>query len=196
MRCRCQPLRLRKKYGLSDDQLRPYTFNMAPYLADRNVVQQGFISATALENSQANLAAAEANHRAATAALESRLSQARILASLGQLAQAYRRLDDDAELRVGVLYAVGGHFTAGLDLPAFAPLMQRGESPVLAGDIDPTDTGKPGTGLGLAIARDIAHAKIKEMLDLYNLRDGQLTQLRIASTKMRERLEKEGLKYV
>jgi hypothetical protein len=27
------------------------------------------------------------------------------------------------------------------------------------------------------------------MLDLYNLRDGQLTQLRITSTKMRERLE-------
>lgn len=35
---------LRKKFGLRDDQLRPYTFNMAPYLADRNVVQQGFIS--------------------------------------------------------------------------------------------------------------------------------------------------------
>jgi DNA-binding transcriptional MerR regulator len=31
--------------------------------------------------------------------------------------------------------------------------------------------------------------EIKEMLDLYNLRDGQLTQLRIASTKMRERLD-------
>ena len=62
-----------------------------------------------------------------------------------QLAQAYTRLDDDPELRVGVLYAEGGHFTAGLDLPAFAPLMQRGESPVLEGDIDPTDTGKPGT---------------------------------------------------
>ena len=31
--------------------------------------------------------------------------------------------------------------------------------------------------------------EIKEMLDLYNLRDGQLTQLRVASTKMRERLE-------
>jgi hypothetical protein len=27
------------------------------------------------------------------------------------------------------------------------------------------------------------------MLDLYNLRDGQLTQLRVSSTKMRERLE-------
>jgi len=62
-----------------------------------------------------------------------------------QLAQAYTRLDDDDSLRVGVLYAVGGHFTAGLDLPSFAPLMQRGESPVLEGDIDPTDTGKPGT---------------------------------------------------
>ena len=30
--------------------------------------------------------------------------------------------------------------------------------------------------------------EIKEMLDLYNLRDGQLTQLRVASTKLRERL--------
>lgn len=62
-----------------------------------------------------------------------------------QLAEAYTRLDDSDALRVGVLYAVGGHFTAGLDLPAFAPLMQRGESPVPAGQIDPTDTGKPGT---------------------------------------------------
>ncbi len=35
---------LRKKFGLRDEQLRPYTFNMAPFLADRNVVQQGFIS--------------------------------------------------------------------------------------------------------------------------------------------------------
>src|SRR5205823_5973517 len=30
--------------------------------------------------------------------------------------------------------------------------------------------------------------EIKEMLDLYNLKDGQLTQLRVASTKLRERL--------
>ena len=35
---------LRKRYGLRDEQLRPYTFNMAPFLADRNVVQQGFVS--------------------------------------------------------------------------------------------------------------------------------------------------------
>lgn len=31
--------------------------------------------------------------------------------------------------------------------------------------------------------------EIKELLDLYSLRDGQLTQLRVASTKLRERLE-------
>ena len=35
---------LRRKYGLSDSQLRPYTFNLAPFLSDRNAVQQGFLS--------------------------------------------------------------------------------------------------------------------------------------------------------
>ena len=44
---------LRKKYGLSDAQLRPYTFNMAPYLADRNVVQQGFLSSEPYSIAQA-----------------------------------------------------------------------------------------------------------------------------------------------
>ena len=43
---------LRNKYGLKDDQLRPYTFNMAPYLADRNVVQQGFLSSEPYSISQ------------------------------------------------------------------------------------------------------------------------------------------------
>jgi NitT/TauT family transport system substrate-binding protein len=35
---------LRKKYGLSDSQVRPYNFNMAPFLADPKAVQQGFLS--------------------------------------------------------------------------------------------------------------------------------------------------------
>ncbi len=35
---------LKHKYGLSDTQLRPYNFNMAPFLADKNTVQQGFLS--------------------------------------------------------------------------------------------------------------------------------------------------------
>ncbi|MFC7476818.1 ABC transporter substrate-binding protein [Dankookia sp. GCM10030260] len=32
-----------RKYGLKEDQLRPYTFNMQPFLADRQVVQQGYL---------------------------------------------------------------------------------------------------------------------------------------------------------
>jgi enoyl-CoA hydratase/carnithine racemase len=44
-----------------------------------------------------------------------------------ELGEAYTRLDDDPSLRVGVLHAMGEHFTAGLDLPTIAPLMQRGE---------------------------------------------------------------------
>ena len=60
------------------------------------------------------------------------------------LGEAYTRLDDDASLRVGVLHAFGAHVTAGLDLPSFAPLMQRGEKAVPLGLVDPTDIGLPG----------------------------------------------------
>ncbi len=47
-----------------------------------------------------------------------------------ELGEAYTRLDDDPSLRVGVLHALGDHFTAGLDLPTIAPLMKRGEKAV------------------------------------------------------------------
>jgi len=32
------------RYGFSDDQIRPYTFSMAPFLADRNAIQQGYLT--------------------------------------------------------------------------------------------------------------------------------------------------------
>jgi NitT/TauT family transport system substrate-binding protein len=35
---------LKAKYGLTDEQMKPYTFNLAPFLADKNLVQQGFVS--------------------------------------------------------------------------------------------------------------------------------------------------------
>jgi NitT/TauT family transport system substrate-binding protein len=35
---------LKAKYGLSDDQLKPYTFNLQPFAADENTVQQGYVS--------------------------------------------------------------------------------------------------------------------------------------------------------
>jgi NitT/TauT family transport system substrate-binding protein len=35
---------LKNKYGYSDDQIRPYTFSVAPFLADPRAVQQGYLS--------------------------------------------------------------------------------------------------------------------------------------------------------
>lgn len=61
-----------------------------------------------------------------------------------ELGEAYTRLDDDAGLRVGVLFAFGDHFTAGLDLPTIAPLMRRGEKAVPLGLVDPLDLGMEG----------------------------------------------------
>jgi NitT/TauT family transport system substrate-binding protein len=35
---------LKSKYGFTDDQIAPYTFNLAPFLADKLAVQQGYLS--------------------------------------------------------------------------------------------------------------------------------------------------------
>ena len=35
---------LKAKFGYSDDQIRPYTFNVAPFLADQQAVQQGYLT--------------------------------------------------------------------------------------------------------------------------------------------------------
>jgi len=35
---------LKATYGLSDSQVRPYTFNIQPFVADKNIVQQGYLS--------------------------------------------------------------------------------------------------------------------------------------------------------
>ena len=35
---------LREKYGFTDDQIRPYTFNLQPFFADKNVAQQAYPS--------------------------------------------------------------------------------------------------------------------------------------------------------
>lgn len=34
---------LKAKFGYADSQIRPYTFNMAPFLADKSAVQQGYL---------------------------------------------------------------------------------------------------------------------------------------------------------
>jgi enoyl-CoA hydratase/carnithine racemase len=59
------------------------------------------------------------------------------------LADAFDALERDAEARVGVLFAHGGNFTAGLQLDLFAPMMRRGESMVPADAIDPLGLREP-----------------------------------------------------
>jgi len=61
-----------------------------------------------------------------------------------ELAEAYTLLDDDPALRVGVLFAHGDHFTAGLDLPTIAPAMQKGEKLWPQDAVEPLNLGSPG----------------------------------------------------
>jgi enoyl-CoA hydratase len=61
-----------------------------------------------------------------------------------QLAEAYTRLDDEPALRVGVLHALGDHFTAGLDMPAVQAHLESGAKLVPEGLVEPHDFGKPG----------------------------------------------------
>jgi len=95
-------------------------------------------------------------------------------AMLQQLALAYGRLERDPELRVGVVHALGEHFTAGLDLADIGPrLGPEGLEMVPEGGINPwqvdgTELSKPvviavqGTcltlGIELMLASDIVVA--------------------------------------
>ncbi len=54
------------------------------------------------------------------------------------LAKAYYQLDNDPELRVGLLYGVGDHMTAGLELDSWAPSFANGTAFNLGADeLDP-----------------------------------------------------------
>jgi len=59
------------------------------------------------------------------------------------LADAFGALERDAEARVGVLYAHGANFTAGLQLDLFAPMMRKGEPMIPAQAIDPLGLREP-----------------------------------------------------
>jgi len=59
------------------------------------------------------------------------------------LSEAYGALERDAGVRVGVLYAHGGNFTAGLQLDLFAPMMRNGEAMIPADAIDPLGLRAP-----------------------------------------------------
>src|SRR5882757_3514179 len=45
---------LRARYGFTDDQIRPYTFNLQPFFADKDVAQQGYPSSEPYQALQQN----------------------------------------------------------------------------------------------------------------------------------------------
>jgi enoyl-CoA hydratase/carnithine racemase len=53
------------------------------------------------------------------------------------ISRAWAVLNDDDELRVGVLFAHGDHFTGGLDLAEWAPVFAGGRLPIADDAIDP-----------------------------------------------------------
>jgi enoyl-CoA hydratase len=54
-----------------------------------------------------------------------------------ELAHAYGELDRNTELRCGVLFAHGKHFTSGLELDKWAPVLARGQWTVPKGSLHP-----------------------------------------------------------
>lgn len=46
---------LKNKYGYTEDQIRPYTFNIAPFLADKRMSQQGFVTSEPFAIEQAGV---------------------------------------------------------------------------------------------------------------------------------------------
>lgn len=60
-----------------------------------------------------------------------------------ELAAAYSLLEKTSELRCGVLYAEGDHFTAGLDMPKIAPLRQAGKPLIPPTEVDPFNLREP-----------------------------------------------------
>lgn len=69
-----------------------------------------------------------------------------------ELAAAYTRLESTHELRCGVLYAEGDHFTAGLDMPKIAPLRKAGQPLIPLSEVDPFNLREPIRTKPLVIA--------------------------------------------
>jgi enoyl-CoA hydratase len=71
---------------------------------------------------------------------------------LGQLAAAFVELERDPELRCGVLFANGDHFTAGLDLADVGPAIASGALRLDGFEIDPFGVHGPARSKPTVIA--------------------------------------------
>jgi len=74
-------------------------------------------------------------------------------AMLGELSAAYGLLERDDDLRCGVLFAHGEHFTGGLDMVDVAPAVASGQSPYPEDGADPWRLTGPWTTPVVAAAQ-------------------------------------------
>ncbi|OZC73941.1 enoyl-CoA hydratase [Rhodococcus sp. 06-462-5] len=107
-------------------------------------------------------------------------------AMLGELAEAYGVLENDPDIRCGVLYAHGDHFTAGLDLSDVAGDLATNSLTIPAGSRDPWRLDGPWTtplvalahgwvmtlGIELLLAADIRIAAANSRFTQYEVRRG------------------------
>ena len=107
-------------------------------------------------------------------------------AMLAELAQAYGLLEDDDDLRCGVLYGHGDHFTGGLDMVDVGPTVLSGQSSTPDGGRNPWRTdGTWSTpvvavaqgwvmtlGIELLLAADIRVAARDARFSQYEIRRG------------------------
>ena len=68
------------------------------------------------------------------------------------LSEAYGQLEQGADLRCGVVFARGDHFTGGLDLATVGPLIARGEKLSPDGAIDPWGVSGPQVSKPVVVA--------------------------------------------
>ncbi len=68
------------------------------------------------------------------------------------LCRAYAELERDGELRVGVLHALGDHFTGGLDLPQWGNAFSSGKWSIAEGGLDPLGMTGPRVSKPVLVA--------------------------------------------
>ena len=80
---------LKQRYGYTDDQIRPYTFQLAPFLADKKAIQQGYLTSEPFKAEQAGvkpvvMLLADGGYTSYTTTIETRALVVRDKASLVQ----------------------------------------------------------------------------------------------------------------
>ncbi|MDL9945683.1 crotonase/enoyl-CoA hydratase family protein [Gordonia sp. ABSL11-1] len=102
---------------------------------------------------------------------------------LADLSRAYGLLESDDELRVGILYGCGDHFTGGLDLVDVAPAIAEGRSPFPSDGRDPWRLDGPWTTPVIAVAHGWSMTLGIELLLASDIRiaarDARFTQMEV-----------------